>query len=122
MNYLFCAVCNKQLDSAQNWQAHIIGKAHQSRVRTAAAIPAQMFCSLCNKQCVSQANFEQHCKSNAHLLRTIPLNVPAVPAVPVFNFDITNDEDEWKIVSQPQSAQVIAHVIYMFVVFESKIL
>ena len=111
MNHLFCKDCNKQLDSAQNWQAPVIGKAHLSRVRSVAATPAQMFCGFCNKQCVSASNYEQHCKSKAHLLRAGPLNVPAAPPIPVFNFDISDDADEWEIVPQPQTAQVIAYIL-----------
>ena len=118
MNYLFCEVCNKQLGSAQNWEAHVIGKAHLSRVRTFAATPDKLFCGPCNKQCISISNFEQHCKGKAHLQRAGPLNVPAVP---VFNFDIFDDEDEWKVIPQPtlptvapqpKSAQVITHILF----------
>ena len=120
MNHLFCKDCNKQLDSVQNWQAHVIGKAHQSRVRTIAATSAQMFCRFCKKQCDSPSNFQQHCKSKAHLLRAGPSNVPAAPPTPVFNLDISDDEDEWEVVPQPKSAQVLAHDIYKLVIFANE--
>src|SRR5258707_8036844 len=94
MNPLFCSVCKLQLDSAANWSAHVLGKAHLSRLTCVATTTAECFCRPCNKQCDSLFNYQQHCKSKAHVQRAGP--IPAAAPAPVITFDFSDDEDDFE--------------------------